>query len=89
MVRPTVISEHASDQARRRGVDVSTVRKVASAPEEVVPVRRGREVRQAVVRFPPDGKLYLVRVFVDLGASEDTVVTVYRTSKIKKYRSLP
>ena len=50
-----------------------------------MPVRAGREVRQSRVRFQPGGNLYLVRVFVDASPALETVVTVYRSSKIDKY----
>ena len=84
-----VLSDHARFEAARRGVDEATVRAVAQAPEQVVPVRPGREVRQSQVRFPPADKLYLVRVFVDTGPDAEVVATVYRTSKIEKYWRTP
>jgi hypothetical protein len=37
------------------------------------------------VPFPPEGVLYLVRVFVDVTPELETVVTAYRTSRIEKY----
>jgi hypothetical protein len=37
--------------------------------------------------MPTGGTLYLIRVVVDVGPSDETVVTVYRTSKIEKYWS--
>ena len=80
-----VLSDHVCRQAARRGIEETIVRAVAEAPEQVLPVRSGREVRQSRVPFPPDGRLYLVRVFVDVSSGLETVVTVYRTSKIDKY----
>lgn len=78
------VSKHALDQARRRGVDQATLDRIADRPEQVVPVRPGREVRQS--RIPsPEGTTYLIRVFVDIAGSEETVVTVYKTSRIAKY----
>ncbi len=50
-----------------------------------VPVREGREIRQSRVTDPASGKLQLLRVVVDRGKDSDTVVTVYRTSKVRKY----
>jgi hypothetical protein len=79
------VSDHAMREASRRGIDEAIIRNVAQAPEQVLPVRPGREVRQARISFPPDGAVYLVRVFVDVGLGGDVVVTVYRTSKIEKY----
>jgi hypothetical protein len=37
--------------------------------------------------MPTGGTPYLIRVVVDAGPSDETVVTVYRTSKIEKYWS--
>jgi len=83
------LTEHARREAARRGIDEATVRAVAQTPEQVVSVRAGREVRQSRVPFPPDGKVYLVRVFIDVGPSDEIIVTAYRTSKIAKYWRMP
>lgn len=80
-----ILSDHVQLQAARRGIDEAIVRSVALAPEQVIPVRAGREVRQSRIPFPPDGVDYLVRVFVDVSPERETVVTVYRTSRIDKY----
>ena len=81
------ISEHASEQASRRGLSEETVLGVARAPEQRVSVRPGREIRQSRITLPAGGKLYLVRVVVDTGTQTETVVTAYRTSRIDKYWS--
>ena len=80
-----VLTDHAKAEARRRGISEETVLQVANAPEQRLPVRAGREVRQSRVKDPASGKLRLVRVFVDRGDDGETVVTVYRTSKVRKY----
>jgi hypothetical protein len=59
------------------------LRAVLSAPERVIPVRDGRIVAQGWVGD------YLLRAFVDIDRDPPEVVTVYRTSKIDKYRSRP
>ncbi len=82
-----VLSDHARFEAARRGIEEATVRSVAQAPEQVLPLRPGREVRQSRMTLPPAGKLYLVRVVVDTGPDAEVIVTVYRTSKIDKYWS--
>ena len=56
---------------------------ILGAPERVIPVREGRVVAQGLVGD------HLVRVFVDIDRDPPEVVTVYRTSKIDKYRSRP
>jgi hypothetical protein len=82
-----VLSEHARAQAARRGISEETILGVARAPQQRLSVRPGREIRQARVSMPSGGPLYLVRVVVDSGPTDETVVTVYRTSKIDKYWS--
>jgi hypothetical protein len=84
-----VLSEHARTQATRRGLNEDVVLDVARSPEQRLAVRPGREVRQSRIRTPAGGTLYLVRVVVDSGQDGETVVTVYRTSKIDKYWSSP
>ena len=81
------LSKHAREQAGRRGLSEEIVLDVARAPEQRLIIRPGRELRQSRVEMPAGGPLYLVRVVVDVGPSEETVVTVYRTSKIEKYWS--
>ena len=72
-----------------RGLSEDAVFDVARSPEQKLAVRRGREVRQSRISMPENGTLYLVRVVVDSDSAGDTVVTVYRTSKIDKYWSNP
>ena len=76
-----VLTEHALGQMARRQVTAADVGRVLAAPEQVLEVRAGRVAAQGVA-----GE-YLLRVFVDVDRSPPEVVTVYRTSKIDKYRS--
>jgi len=85
MDQRVVLSEHAKTEARRRGISDATVLHVATTPEQRVPVRPEREIRQSRVADPASGKLHLIRVVVDSGKDGDTIVTVYRTSRIGKY----
>jgi len=87
--KEVVLSEHARTQSARRGLSEDVVLGVAKSPEQRLAVRPGREVRQSRIPTPAGGTLYLVRVVVDSGPVADTVVTVYRTSKIDKYWSNP
>ena len=82
MVTP---SNHAREQARRRGLAETVVLAVAQAPEQRIAVRRGREIRQSRIAVPAGGTLYLVRVVVDIDGPAETVVTAYCTSRIEKY----
>jgi len=79
-IRDAVVTEHAARQMAKREIALSDVRRVLAAPEEVLEVRRGRVVAQAVLGSQ------LLRVFVDVDRHPPEVVTAYRTSKIAKYR---
>ena len=79
------LSNHAREQALRRGLPEAIVLAVAQAPEQRLTVRPGREIRRSRVAIAAGGTLYLVRIVVDVDAATETVVTVYRTSRIEKY----
>jgi hypothetical protein len=79
-----IITDHADEQMRRRGIDIELVRSILRDPEQVLEVQPGRVVLQSQVNV--DGRK-LVRVFIDVDESLMRVVTVYRTSKIDKYWS--
>jgi len=66
-------------------MDEAIILRIARAPEQVIPVRPGREIRQSKAIVPPGGSEYLVRIVVDIKPNTSEVVTVYRTSKIEKY----
>jgi len=68
---------------QRRGIGREVVLQVMSGPEQTIDVRPGRVVMQS--RTTQEGRVYLVRVFVDMDRHPAEVVTVYRTSKVSKY----
>ena len=82
-----VVSEHARGQSLRRCISLEMLMQVARAPEQMIAVRPGRQIRQSRIAIPEGGTLYLVRAVVDVAPFEQTIVTVYRTSKIHKYWS--
>ena len=85
-VKTAVITKHACDQMFRRRITEEQVRDVLKRQEEIIEVRPGIVVVQAVntTGAPPTG--YLIRVFLDIDRTPPEVKTVYRTSKIEKYR---
>ena len=64
----------------RRQVSEADMRRILAAPEAVALVRSGRVVAHGMLGG------YLLRVIVDVDREPAEVVTVYRTSKIDKYR---
>ena len=81
-----LISDHAGEQMLRRGITEQQVRAILSQQEELVVVRPGRVVVQALVQMGESQTNYLIRVFVDVDRTPPEVVTVYKTSRIEKYR---
>ena len=84
-MRPIRFSIHARRQAARRIIADEVILEIGRFPEQVVPVRTGREVRQSLWTDSTTGRRYLIRVFVDVDRDADVVVTVYRTTKFRKY----
>jgi len=85
MQRRLEMTEHARSEALRRQVSEDTVFAVARDPEQRLEARSGREIRQSRIVDAASGKLYLIRVVVEFEAASDTIVTVYRTSRIRRY----
>ncbi len=87
-VREYIVTQHAIEEMKRRGLAESIIHQVLTRPEQREAVRPGRDVLQS--RIHVEDKSYLVRVFVDVDRTPTEVVTAYRTSRIQRYwRSEP
>jgi len=75
------ITAHAAERMEARGIQEQEVMGVLANPEQILLLRNGRIVAQAV-----RGR-FLVRVIVDVDRTPPEIVTAYRTSKIEKYRN--
>jgi hypothetical protein len=84
-VPPISFTPHARAEAARRDISLAVAEAVARSPEQRWLVRPGRELRQSRIVDPASGKLQLLRVFVDVRNGGEVIVTLYRTSKIRKY----
>ena len=78
------LSQHAEEELVRRRIPRIFLDEVLQHPAQIVGQHGLEKVYQSRLDFG-DGKIYLVRVIVDDTVSPAIVVTVYRTSKIKKY----
>ncbi len=67
---------------RRRGIARSEVTKVVHGPDQVLPSKKGRQIRQSFLRTP---RRLLLRVVVKEASAAYHVVTAYKTSKLSKY----
>ena len=84
-IRGALITPHAAIEAQRRGISLVLVEKVLGTPEQEFELRPGRVVLQTRISLGEPGKVYLIRVVVDIDGQPAEVVTVYRTSKVEKY----
>lgn len=80
-----VWTPHARSQAAERSISDRLVESIPSEPDLVTELRPGRVVAQGPAI--QGTKAYLVRVVVDVDRNPPEIVTVYRTSKLAKYRS--
>ena len=79
------LTKHAAFEMERRGITENDVNQVLHNPEQTVSLRAGRKVYQSRILTGDPGKIFLLRVFVDIDREPPEVVTVYRTSKVEKY----
>jgi hypothetical protein len=78
------LTRHADEEMARRQIPRQVLQEVLDHPQQIVPEREGRRAYQSVVDL--GGKMYMVRAIVDDRSDPAVVITVYRTTKIDKYR---
>jgi hypothetical protein len=77
------LSNHALGELARRDIARADLEAVLAAPGQIVPEHGGIVCYQSQSTYA--GKPCLLRVMVNEAADPMMVVTVYRTSKIRKY----
>jgi len=76
-------SKHALEQIQIRKLNKTIVDDVLKHPDKQLADQTGLKVYQKTVQSAE--KYYLYRVFVNIYKNPPMVVTVYKTSKLKKY----
>ncbi len=76
-------SKHATEQITRRSIRKSDVKKVLEHPDLIQQREENVKVFQKIIKEEKDN--YLYRVFVNINKKPHLIITVYKTSKIKKY----
>ena len=71
-------SKHALEQMELRGISKHTVEKILAHPDQIRQ-EEDKKVYQSIV------KNYLIRIFVNDKKKPKVIITVYKTSQIKKY----
>jgi hypothetical protein len=88
-LRSAHITDHARLAMARRGITEAQVWQVLWAPHAVVPGNRpGREIAQGTVSLG-DPQRVLRRVVVEVGQDPPEVVTVYATTRFRRYGAKP
>lgn len=82
------ISRHAREEISRRGLPENLVETILQNPQQIVDEYGNKKAYQSILDLGT-GKEYLVRVIVNDTVEPAKVVTVYKTSKIKKYWRWP
>ena len=77
-------SNHALEEMEKRKVPISFVETVLENPQQILQQDEEITIYQSQIDFGT-GKLYLLRVFINTTLDPAIVVTVYRTSQIKKH----
>lgn len=77
-------SNHALEEMEKRKVSISFVEAVLENPQQTLQQDEEITIYQSQMDFGT-GKLYLLRVFINITIDPAVVVTVYRTSQIKKH----
>ena len=76
------LTEHAWFEMHRRGISKLEIEKVFKHPEQKIKMAGIREIWQN--KFAQNGKEYVLRIVVEL-MPKTRVITVYKSSKVKKY----
>jgi hypothetical protein len=77
-------SNHALEEMKKRKVPLSFVESVLENPQQTLQQNEEIIIYQSQIDFGT-GKLYLLRVFINVTIDPVVIITVYRTSQIKKY----
>ena len=73
---------HSLEQMKHRNISKETVLSILRNPDEIK-IENGKKIYQSVVTEIE--KKYLFRIFVNIQNRPNKIITVYKTSNIKKY----
>jgi len=78
------LSDHAIKQIGDREIPIALLEQVIDLPEQIIEQSDGSKVYQSKV-MGINNKTYLLRVFINDSVIPMVVISVYLTSKVKKY----
>ncbi|MBI5677550.1 MAG: hypothetical protein HZC52_03450 [Planctomycetes bacterium] len=80
-----ILSGHAVFEAKRRDIDEGLIRSMVIKPQQKISSKRGRVIVQGRYQDQIEDKEMLLRIIGKETIDKFEVITVYKTSKIKKY----
>jgi len=80
-----VITEHARFEAKRRHIDLELILSTARNPQQEIPGKKNRVIRQSKYYDKINGREMLLRVIAEQAPGVLKIISVYRTTKIEKY----
>lgn len=76
-------SKHALEEIQRRRIEKETVDSILKNPGQIIE-EKDKKILQSLIEFK-NTKNYVVRAIIATDTEPNIVITVYRSSKIKKY----
>ena len=78
-----ILLKHLKEQAKERKIKMELIKETLSSPEQILPEINGLKIAQK--RYFIGNNQYLIRVIFKEEKDLIIGITVYKTSKIKKY----
>ena len=78
-----IYSSHAEEQLKERDISKQQINIILNQPQQVLAAKKGRKIAQSIVKL--ERIEFLVRIIYIEKMDCYEVVTVYKTTKIKKY----
>ena len=78
------LTNHALEEIQKRKIPIDIVEYLVQNPQQVLIQEKDIWIYQSQVNLGT-GKIYLLRIFINETVESAAIVTVYRTSQIKKY----
>ena len=85
-MRPARWSSHAEKKLLHREIDRVQTEKTLEEPDEIIPIDPSRVIYQRLYFDELLNQHMLLRVVVEETAHERVVITLYKTSRLQKYR---
>jgi len=84
-MKQIILTNHAKFEAHRRNISEEIIKSAIFEPQQKLPAKKGRVIIQNRYFDKTENREMLLRVIGLETSDEFKVITLYKTSKIKKY----